>query len=55
MLTLKKDSSTPRLQVKAPPKSFFEADGQDLEEDHRIPSEVIYMLKSVRYTLWFIS
>jgi hypothetical protein len=45
---LKKDPSQPTLQVKGPPKSFFEADGADMEEDHRIPSEVLYMLRSVR-------
>ncbi|XP_060559524.1 patatin-like phospholipase domain-containing protein 7 isoform X2 [Ruditapes philippinarum] len=48
ILRLKKDPSQPTLQVKGPPKSFFEADGADMEEDHRIPSEVLYMLRSVR-------
>ena len=48
-MILKKDSSQPRLQVKGPPKSFFEADGPEIEDsDHRIPSEVLYMLRSVR-------
>ena len=38
------------LQIKGPPKSFFEEDGNDIDEsDHRIPSEVLYMLRSVRY------
>lgn len=49
MLQLKKDASQPQLQMKAPPKSFFEADLEDLEDsDHRIPAEVLYMLRSVR-------
>ena len=48
-MILKKDPSQPRLQMKGPPKSFFEADGPDIEDsDHRIPSEVLYMLRSVR-------
>ncbi|XP_045168122.2 patatin-like phospholipase domain-containing protein 7 isoform X1 [Mercenaria mercenaria] len=48
ILRLKKAPSQPTLQVKCPPKSFFEADGAEMEEDHRIPSEVLYMLRSVR-------
>ena len=48
-ILMKKDPSQPRLQVKGPPKSFFEADGpENVEGDHRIPSEVLYMLRSVR-------
>jgi len=49
ILRLQKDPSQPMLQKKGPPKSFFEADGTEFEDgDHRIPSEVLYMLKSVR-------
>ncbi|WAR19929.1 PLPL7-like protein [Mya arenaria] len=49
ILRLKKDPSQPMLQKKGPPKSFFEEDGAEFEDgDHRIPSEVLYMLRSVR-------
>ncbi|KAL4238128.1 Neuropathy target esterase [Mactra antiquata] len=48
ILHLKKEQSQPKLQMKGPPKSFFEADKVELDEDHRIPSEVLYMLRSVR-------
>jgi len=37
------------LEKKGPPKSFFEAEGADMDDaDPRIPSEVLYMLRSVR-------
>ncbi|XP_046368567.2 patatin-like phospholipase domain-containing protein 7 isoform X1 [Haliotis rufescens] len=48
-LERRKDSSLPQLRLKEPPKSFFEADTPDVQEtDHRLPSEVLYMLRSIR-------
>ncbi|KAL3874288.1 hypothetical protein ACJMK2_037327 [Sinanodonta woodiana] len=47
LLNLKRESQ-PQLRIKEPPKSFFEADASELDEDPRIPSEVFYLLKSVR-------
>ncbi|XP_052273112.1 patatin-like phospholipase domain-containing protein 7 isoform X2 [Dreissena polymorpha] len=49
ILQLKKDPSQPVLQKKVPPRSFYEEDGSEFEDsDHRIPTEVLFMLRSVR-------
>ncbi|BFZ05565.1 hypothetical protein BsWGS_08604 [Bradybaena similaris] len=46
-LAQRKDSTKPRLKQQSPPQSFLEADWSDLD-DHRLPPEVLYMLRSVR-------
>ncbi|KAJ8307609.1 hypothetical protein KUTeg_014840 [Tegillarca granosa] len=49
LLTLKRDPSMPQLKYKEPPQSFLEADSSEVEEqDHRLPPEVLYMLRSTR-------
>ncbi|KAH9507574.1 Patatin-like phospholipase domain-containing protein 7 [Bulinus truncatus] len=47
-LAHRKDPSKPRLKQQSPPQSFLEADWSDINEDHRLPPEVLYMLRSIR-------
>ena len=47
ILRLKKDQVSTRLKIKEPPQSFLEADWAEVQEN-RLPSEVIYMLGSVK-------
>ncbi|KAL5008772.1 hypothetical protein ScPMuIL_014353 [Solemya velum] len=49
LLRMRRDPTQPQLRVKEPPQSFLEADSSELQgNDFRLPSEVLYMLKSVR-------
>ncbi|GFN73554.1 LOW QUALITY PROTEIN: neuropathy target esterase sws [Plakobranchus ocellatus] len=47
-LAERKETNKPRLKQQSPPQSFLEADWSDMGEDHRLPPEVLYMLRSVR-------
>ncbi|XP_059170135.1 patatin-like phospholipase domain-containing protein 7 isoform X2 [Physella acuta] len=47
-LAHRKDPSKPRLKQQSPPQSFLEADWSDVNDDHRLPPEVLYMLRSIR-------
>lgn len=47
-LAERRESAKPRLKQQSPPQSFLEADWSDMGEDHRLPPEVLYMLRSVR-------
>ncbi|CAL1533982.1 unnamed protein product [Lymnaea stagnalis] len=47
-LAHRKDPSKPRLKQQSPPQSFLEADWSDINDDHRLPPEVLYMLRSIR-------
>ena len=47
ILRLKKDQVSTHLKIKEPPQSFLEADWAEVQEN-RLPSEVIYMLGSVK-------
>ncbi|XP_035824813.1 patatin-like phospholipase domain-containing protein 7 [Aplysia californica] len=47
-LAQRKETSKPSLRQQSPPQSFLEADWSDIEDDHRLPPEVLYMLRSVR-------
>ncbi|CAI9715518.1 patatin-like phospholipase domain-containing protein 7 [Octopus vulgaris] len=44
-----KKENHPKLLVKEPPRSFLEVDSSEQDEsDHRLPSDILYMLRSVR-------
>ncbi|XP_062597846.1 patatin-like phospholipase domain-containing protein 7 isoform X4 [Saccostrea cucullata] len=49
LLQMRRDSSQPLLKVKEPPQSFLELDTCDIDDsEQRLPSEVLYMLRSTR-------
>ncbi|XP_048732326.2 patatin-like phospholipase domain-containing protein 7 isoform X2 [Ostrea edulis] len=49
LLQMRRDSSQPLLRVKEPPQSFLELDTCDIDDsEQRLPSEVLYMLRSTR-------
>ncbi|XP_052697181.1 patatin-like phospholipase domain-containing protein 7 isoform X2 [Crassostrea angulata] len=49
LLQLRRESSQPLLRVKEPPQSFLELDTCDIDDsEQRLPSEVLYMLRSTR-------
>lgn len=48
LLRLRKEKQ-PTRRMAEPPSSFFEPDSLDTDyEDHKLPAEVLYMLKGVR-------
>jgi hypothetical protein len=48
LLQMRRESSQPLLRVKEPPQSFLELDTCDIDDNERLPSEVLYMLRSTR-------
>ncbi|XP_063429612.1 patatin-like phospholipase domain-containing protein 7 [Mytilus trossulus] len=49
LLQMRRHSALPQLRHKEPPQSFLETDSSEIEEsDHRLPPEVLYMLRSTR-------
>lgn len=49
LLQMRRQSAQPQLRHKEPPQSFLETDSSEIEEsDHRLPPEVLYMLRSTR-------
>lgn len=49
LLQMRRESSQPLLRVKEPPQSFLELDTCDIDDsEQRLPSEVLYMLRSTR-------
>jgi hypothetical protein len=46
---MRRHKAQPQLRHKEPPQSFLETDSSEIDEsDHRLPSEVLYMLRSTR-------
>ncbi|XP_078313356.1 patatin-like phospholipase domain-containing protein 7 isoform X5 [Crassostrea virginica] len=49
LLQMRRESSQPLLKVMEPPQSFLELDTCDIDDsEQRLPSEVLYMLRSTR-------
>ncbi|CAC5379096.1 NTE [Mytilus coruscus] len=49
LLQMRRHSALPQLRHKEPPQSFLETDSSEIDEsDHRLPPEVLYMLRSTR-------